>query len=374
LLVCLVVLFISLVLVRGFLHLHSKDETANRLEWVLGIVAGVMVASKITSAPLVAMVIFPYRGYRRCAILLGVTGLSVIVSLIPILSVTPRLFSWFSSLATHTGTYGSGPVGFIDRQLYWNGLRALLESAKVLPWMIGIGLLTGCASFLTRNKRIRSLGRWLLACALIEIISTCLIAKHASPHYLMPTMVATGINIVLLILMVGEIRSRLMMGVVILGIAFGLYCGCRQAAAEYEFRMDSVREQAKRPSEVLGKVTDLAGKHPIVEYYTVSSLPFALQMGNGWARQRYAERLEKLYPNYFIFNIFNGQYMTFGHFIDPKVLYEKYEEIYLFGSTDLSGFLARGEVPLPAGWMCELTLKVSGVYGTYVYRIHRVTK
>ena len=33
LLVCLVVLFISLVLVRGFLHLHSKDETANRLEW-----------------------------------------------------------------------------------------------------------------------------------------------------------------------------------------------------------------------------------------------------------------------------------------------------------------------------------------------------
>jgi hypothetical protein len=185
------------VLVREYYTPLSNRRSSLFNVVLLGAIAGVAIATKVTSLPLVAAPLICLQARRDRGLFLVVTAGAFLVGTAPILGRIDRLGAFINRCVTHTGQYGTGPAGF-DLRGYFAALATLLGANKLAVGVIlltWIALLAAQFTGVTRDKRW---GRTLLALAVAQSCAFLLAAKGGKSTYAVAALGMIGVNVWLL--------------------------------------------------------------------------------------------------------------------------------------------------------------------------------
>jgi hypothetical protein len=308
------------------------------LQGLLGMICGLGMATKLTFFAVTLVALVCVRSWKDLAAF-AITSVAVLaLVLIPIYPEFPRIARWIVDLATHSGYYGTGEVGFVRADRYSMDLE-MLARGEPLFLVVPIGSLV-LAAFVTlfanktvQGTKVRPSLRWMLVLTMIQAIGFLLVAKHASLHYLIPLYLTLSLNLILLIKTIGTIRQ----GLVQRG-SLGLLCGLLIAGVVWagSRTIFDLNETLKRVREEQLEIYRIARLSPFgirrADYYRSPTPEFALCLGNDFARRAFSERLKGRFPTALFFNIFNGKFENFDTFIDPPEIFSTNSRLFFFGN------------------------------------------
>jgi hypothetical protein len=303
-----------------------------------GMVCGIGVATKLTFFPLILVAIFCCWGLKPLLSFFGAFCIATALALIPIYSTLSLFFDSIVALATHSGRYGTGDIGFARADIYIPDLVRLFYTG---PAMVVIPFLATTAMLIiwirTRGTDLQTASRkeaWRAAViCLLQMISFLVVAKQESPHYLIPLYLSTGINLALLYRSIQRsasvaLPSFMSMGMVVIVFALGTIHMLVMTP-----NLRSNLSQAKRDQLAIRALVKERSKDAVrVEYYRSISPEFALYFGNTWAGRAFARELEAKYPASLFLCIWNGYFENFSDYIEPGVITQKCAHLYFFGN------------------------------------------
>lgn len=278
-----------------------------------GVLVGLAVACKVSSAPLAALPLLLLRGralrLRFAAVAAGTAALATL----PAWPAMGHFRQFLLGIATHAGQYGSGRPTLLDRGEYLAGLRALATDAAgalTLAIMAAGGLV---ALALARRARRQGEGAAarvrdaLAAVIAAQAASFLLVARHAAAHYLLPALVLSGLTAALAVhgagLLAGP-RPAARRAVAAAAACALALAGLRMAGGLREARTGMAASQAVQ----LEVAEALAARFPgarVLHHYRSSSQAYALHFGDMFARSRWSGRIEARYPRSLYYNLWN---------------------------------------------------------------------
>jgi hypothetical protein len=322
------------------LLLSQREEGAVKLGTcvVSGVVCALGMTTKLTFFPLILISLFCCRGLKSWFFFACGFVITLAVVLIPIYSELARVFTWISALATHSGYYGSGDVGFARADAYIPDIISLLSrepSVALIPIASTIViLLASLGNQRQENGSQRERLAWTASASLIlQLLSFLIVAKHANFHYLIPLYLSTGINLVLLYNLCrrpGKVAWKTILAGGVLAIL--LFNGFNTLFIGTISLYNSLRYARTDQLSFARRVREMTKNAVLVAYYPSITPDFALYFGNAYARRAFAQNLEALYPRAIFFDVFNGQFESFSDFLDQSVILAKYDHLYFFGN------------------------------------------
>jgi hypothetical protein len=330
------IISICLILIR------QREEGGANLTTcaIAGLISGFGVATKLTFFPLILVAIFCCWGSRRLLAFAAGLFLATALALMPIYSELYRVSDWVFALATHSGRYGSGELGFARADAYIPDIIGLIVTE---PAIVLIPLLATGATVLIR-LRTRPAGVafeiWDLAWTavgifLLQILSFLFIAKHASPHYLIPLYLSTGINLALLYQGIQRAAGLALPNFMAQGMLIAVFATGTIHMLVLTPSLLNTLSRAKRQQLALRlRAKERSNDAILVEYYRSISPEFALYFGNSFAGRAFGRELEERYPKHLFLCIWNGYFDTFSGFIEPGVITQKYRHLYFFGNAN----------------------------------------
>jgi hypothetical protein len=266
---------------------------SRRTAGILGVIAGLGVATKLTFAPvlLVCLVALSRRSRRFFG---AATAASCGIALVPALPALRDTARWYWSLLIHTGYYGGGRPGVVDLAAFPGNVRRLAweEWAASLIGLLGLTL---GLWLLARGSRAdppdRAAARALVASAFSQVAWLCVVGKHARARYLLPVVLLAGISAALIVYLgrrpgvAAALRAGLV-AVVLLAVAGQPW---RLAALAREIRQET---ELRRQAAAI--VAAAAGR--IIEATPAVSQAGAMRYGQIFAPPRFGADLRRLYP------------------------------------------------------------------------------
>ncbi len=289
----------------------------------LGGLYGLGMATKITFLPLgLGLLLLP--GLRRRLWGLGMAIATFLLATLPIFSRYRQMQNWFTNLATHTGTYGTGAPGVIaPDQVGQNGLS--LVTAE--PIFFGLVLLSTLAYLLLWRQGAVSDDRWpvhrcrrLLGLLLLILGAQILITvKHPGAHYLLPAMNLSGL---LVGLQLGMARALLSLAKNSSKRSWtiGLALVLALAGGHSYDQLRSASDYYRQAQMVQTTITEQYSQCRLVDYYRASSVEYALKMGNDFAGRYFSSTLQRLYPDRLFYNIWLRTFESFNRRLELKDL------------------------------------------------------
>ncbi len=348
LLVPLTILFIAFLIIReSALESPATVRQETAINILLGLLAAAGLVTKITFAPLCLLPLLVQRSWRGVAWTGSAMLAGTALYLAPIYSQLPRMFHWFTQLATHQGIYGSGAPGLVDTAAFPGNVLTLAISDRVLAVAILAGWVAAGVALAGRagGERSRRLVRLVLLVTTVQVLGVLLVAKHPSPHYLLPVALLSALDFVLLIQLLRESpppprRRALLAGAgVVLAAATALVArDVVRLGQELHTAREVQLQQTRRADE-------LSADGIRVDYYRSSSLPFALCFGNSFAWRLYGGPLERLHPRRVFFNLSTGWFESFAGRLPPTEVFGG-KKLYLVDNSPIER--------LPPGWRMTL--------------------
>jgi len=280
-------LLVSITLLLGYflIELYFNGTLKRTLPMLMGITLAAGIITKVTFAPMLLLIlVFDKR--RDMLIALVSLLLASMLLIIPIWDEIPRMARWFVNLATHTGRYGTGEKGLVSIQALYDNFNAIKSTLYFL-------LLTLAAILVFVSVPRASAGKkkfYLLALSVL-VAQIFITLKHPGERYLVPAQVYGALVFALLINGISRIKPLIAAGVLPFLIWFW-YVSAKDFGKNIEQRIASRKSYAV----ILQKAQDLECK--IIHYYRTSSISYALNFGNGFARYQYADKLSRLYPDF----------------------------------------------------------------------------
>lgn len=262
-----------------------------------GMVAGFGVATKISAAPLYILPVFLLWGARPLAVYAISALAGFILFILPAAGAFDIFLSYFSQIAMGSGHFGMGEQTVIDFAVYPHAVVKLF-SRPVLSVPI---LLSGAALAIAWRRKTRGLDipalsvRALAGVILAQVLQILVVAKHPSAHYILPTLVLSGLTLALLYdvvakIGIGSTRVRFWAreSTAILFSVFLLAQAAAVVAQDMELR--EWRAEAGR--------IDMADFNQClrVNFQFASDPVYALFLGNYVTRQKLSDRLAVLAP------------------------------------------------------------------------------
>src|SRR6266446_5370374 len=109
-------------------------------------------------------------------------------------------FHWLVSLATHKGTYGEGEAGFIDFNLFWPNMAAIISAAPIISAVFTAGALVALTQMLTSRRYLDPISLTLVAAFLAFAAQLVATSKHFNLHYMLASWVLMGGVLVLTVI------------------------------------------------------------------------------------------------------------------------------------------------------------------------------
>lgn len=279
----------------------------------VGGILGLGIATKVTFVPLVGLA-FLLKGARARALALAAVPLAFVACTLPAVSRYPAMFDWLGRLATHRGRYARGPAGLPGASELARNVATLAAGEPVLFALLGLCAAVALMAALrppaaAEARRVR---RVLLAVAAVVVLQVAITAKYTFPHYLLPAMMATPLAAAALVVHLrapgpaawrGAVAAAL--GLVLLfGVGRNLVTGTRADDEAAGILADRAAVTAR-----IAAAPDCA----VFEYYGATSIPYGLQLGDGFAGWRYSARLAALYPDGLFFNLWQAHFESWEH-------------------------------------------------------------
>jgi hypothetical protein len=321
--------------VRTPINLLIKVPTLSILS---GLVCAFGIVTKLTFFPLILISLLLSRSWKSLIAFAAALALGLAAALLPIYSQLPRLGDWMMKLATHSGEYGSGPLGLPQGSDYLNGILTLLADEPLVA-IISIAAAITILVLLFRttidNKPSRAIALQVTVRLFAgQLISFLALAKHPyGTNYLIPLCLSMGLNLVFLLyalrlsgsdVMAKRLGFCVLIALLVLGFGnFAISTPKTYAEARREM-IDELR---------LYRRAQLLTKNDIrVDYYFSDSPEYPLSLGNDVAARFFSPVLARLHPNVLFFNVFTGRFQTFSEFEIPTVQIQKrYDHLYFLG-------------------------------------------
>lgn len=314
---------------------------------VLAVACGLGIATKLTFFPIAVLGFLLCGGSKDRIIYCVFVCVSIAIGLVPIYAELQYVFFWIVGLATHTGHYGSGSVGFVEPHQLLSDVAVLLVSEPILPILslgsVILGVLLYCCSG-TQKPNLSYPDFLLITVALPfgQIIGFMLIAKHANVHYLIPLLLTVCLNAYFLWLIILSAGTPTRRKIYRSGFCVLLIAVCVFAAGREPPLLEQLKHARVADTNAYREATKLGKNIVRVDYYRSSSPEFAEYFGDSFARDAFETKLAKKYPESMFFNIFSERFETFTRFIQPKEFLASHAEFFAFGNRNI-------ELPGPRG-------------------------
>jgi hypothetical protein len=305
-----------------------------------GMSCGLGVATKLTFFPLILVAIFCCWGAKRLLSFAAGFCLAATLALIPIYSELQMAIDWVVALATHSGYYGGGDVGFPRADTYLPYI-VLLISREPATILIALFATTATVALGLKARRLDVTSAGMSAAwtavgiFILQIFSLLFIAKHASPHYLIPLYVSTGINLALLY------RASQMLGgvglpkLLVPGISIAVFAaGATHMFVTTPWLFETLSEYKRDQLAIHARVKQKTKDAIVVEYYRSISPEFALYFGDSFAGRAFSQELAARYPNHMFLSLWTGYFDTFSSLMDRDTITQKYRHLYFFGNRN----------------------------------------
>jgi hypothetical protein len=261
---------------------------------VLGVLAGLGVATKLTFAPVLLMcLVVLSRPSRR--VFGKSAAVSAAIALLPTVPTLRDNARWYWSLLVHTGYYGAGQGGFVDLQAFPGNLQRLAWE----EWAASLLGLMGLAVGLGLRRRSpgadpshRAAARALVAGGVVQIAWLLVVGKHARARYLLPVVLLSAVSAVL----IWQVCRR--PGIAPAALRAGVIALALLAAAGQPWRLAAQAAEIRQETELRRQAAAIvaSGAGTIIEATPVVSQAGALRYGQFFAPARFGADLRRLYP------------------------------------------------------------------------------
>lgn len=277
---------------------------------LMGAAIGTLLLSKITGLPslLAAALVLRKRPLQRALVAVVVAGSIYLVALLALYGKTIKTFlyysfSWVLTLATHTGSYGTGNKGLPDPSAWLSGAFGLLTEAPFHALGMGCGMAATIILLRARRAELALFSAANLAIAFLQLV---IASKNPAFRYLMPGFASAAMSVVLLAhslkLKAGHVRA--------------LAAACAALACLPAARMAIDRdlpERRQRELEQVEKTLAATQCRLVAPARTSSTIQYALQIGNNFADLRYSKQLSEKYPDYLVYNFYDRSFFGFDN-------------------------------------------------------------
>jgi hypothetical protein len=280
---------------------------------LFGLLVGLSLATKVSSAPLAVLPLLLLTGMRARALFAGVAAATLAIGTLPAWPALKIFRKFITTLATHSGQYGSGKPSIFDLGEYLQGLRLLVSgrSGAVFVGVVAVGALVAIALAWevrrTGDASAAGARRALLASIAMQVVSVLIVARHPSRHYLFPALVMSGLTAALALHGLGLLRtaaprwarwSALLLSALLILAGIRFSDGLRENRAWLKYQRTAQRE-------VLAELAKAGEGQRVMHYYRSSSPAYALHFGDLYTDSRWSSQIQAVYPNHLFFNLWN---------------------------------------------------------------------
>jgi hypothetical protein len=257
---------------------------------VLGVLAGLAMATKVTLLPLA---VIPLVTMTRRSTFVKAALVAFFAGFAPALPETGVALRWFWGILTHTGFYGGGDAGIVDLSAYPSNVWGLVRAEWVasLIAFLGLGLALAISRRRDRSATEYSSARMLMACSVSHVAWLIISGKHGHPRYLLPLVLLASVGIVLEWRLSLSVRAGGAIRAVLAAIVLLALAGQPRTVAA---RVEEIREETRR-RQTAASLAAAEGER-IILATPVISIPGAMQYGHAYAGDRFRADLRRLYP------------------------------------------------------------------------------
>lgn len=295
---------------------NNLSSKINRYIIAFSLISGFGMATKIIFFPILLFPLIILPSIKNKAYYTIGTMMSFVMFTFPIIKQYGKIFDWIKALFFHSGAYGSGPVTIIDPSLYLNNIKLALSDNVIFSIILFISvifIITNITISRYRDHAKQGLEfKILISLTVTQIIQILLVSKQYSSHYLIPSLMLTGVIIVFLIINVKKIFNfrpsrKYYFGVIVTIFAFSYY------SVNTFSSVASLIEKIKNDQmSVVNTANDAYKNYAKIYYYRSSAHGYALKFGNDFSGNEYSHSLNQQYPNSYFYNIWDKKYYNFS--------------------------------------------------------------
>jgi hypothetical protein len=354
-------LYLSVFIFILTIYLFFKGKIkANTFVYLIAAISGFGISCKITFFPIVLLPLIMVPAIKDKLKYVLFTAISFILFTIPICNKYDIVFKWVKALLFHTGQYGSGETGIIDKSEYlMNFIHVLLYNPVFLVILI-LGIISVFLIRISRNYiELKNHFKLSVAVLMTQFLGVIMVAKHPSERYLLPFEVLSGLQ-VLIIFDFFTSKFKRSLQQFIFSVFFLLFL-CLCAFKSYHVKASFYSNE--RNNEFLSSYNQfkkLSIKGIRIFCLPSSSVESALYFGSVFSSAVHSPKLAEIYPDtYFvipsemIFKRWNGSNISFDELVKKQN-----KEIYFLTLTNWANFTDQSKEKLiKEGYKLEDKLK-----------------
>ncbi len=308
--------------------LTSKEE-GSRIIFPAGIIAGIMLAGKISSFPVFILWLLVMKSKRHLFFFTASVIASFCVFTIPAWHAAGEFFGFITKITTHTGKYGAGEKGMVLWPEFFANLKVLLlDSYLFTLFCFALTLLT-VRALLTfiKTKTMQPHQRVFVATWLVTAMQLFIVSKHFGKHYIMPAYLLIIPAGIILLMVKNYVFVKAKWAMVVLFTAG--FAWVAKSAVQYDF-FPGLQQPGRQTAQAIKKQKfDLT----IFDCNVTAPLPqVALLFGVGYSgnmANHYKAYLKNIYPPFFWENDGNGMMRNFtGEYKPADVLPDSISVLY----------------------------------------------
>lgn len=284
--------FLFLAAFMRFQEINEQIES-RYLGFFTGITCGLALFLKSTLAPIFLVSYFFWSKWRngRLGWVVGLLSITLICLLIMGSAKIKESFLWSYNLFIHSGIYGHGNSNFIDKAYFLEHFKFIILHNKFYFVM-----LAGITAWLILKRRESRTFTWRITAGYLiaSMILLVFISKHYNHHYLLP-LYLPALFIYLSYFFQCSRKLKLTVFLVMIYISIINFNEIWRAPIKHS------PDYPPMPSESI-----------LIHSYPDQSLPNALSFGNDWSKHSFTSELQKLYPDFLQYNIWNGGLYNFS--------------------------------------------------------------
>lgn len=280
------------------------EEMPTQSVWLVGILVGLILTTKITGLSLAVIPLLIYRKSKRhltrflLATALSALAILLLVQQKEIIHFFRYFAGWLWRLALHRGKYGSGDMGVPTVGELAGSLWQVVLS---MPFIALVFLLMTGFLFWGFQKKQGFQGKpvWRLFVSLMVVtcIQVLVVAKHPGDRYLIPQFACLALaflvflNLVFRACRISPYRQKCTYRAVTCVVLVIFLSGPLYMALDRQSGI-TISESKKMDA----KMAELGCRE--VLFYRATSVRYALAFGNSYSRLQFSDPLDRLYPNY----------------------------------------------------------------------------
>jgi heme/copper-type cytochrome/quinol oxidase subunit 4 len=336
-------------------HISSEREKFRNSELVLlGLILAFGLSLKLTLIPLWVIPLIVVKSWRGKILVLVSAVVFFLVIAFPVTLQIERFWHWTKDLFLHSGQYGSGEENIVDFAYLLENFGQILRLQKHFSYLVAAFLVLIPLAVIWLKKRQTPNGNKLIAVSfavVAAILAQIIISgKHYAPRYFMPALMFGP----LLIFLAAEILKtlypvKILKALLAAGIAFFLVWNAKQQLGVINYTAEAYEKQIAARNLTRNMAETFQQTEPgitiiVSQDYGCPFPEYALHFSTVWSapamREKYLEKLAKLYPNTYQYTTWDGRFIYWTTPLNLEKIISENIPVYIYlenNNDDLYG-------------------------------------